>query len=69
VIGNTGSAIIMTLLSYFLVTLAALAFHQVLFNSAVIRFMSSLQVKEFWRGIYPAMLVSSPPVPVMPPCR
>jgi proton glutamate symport protein len=58
VIGKYGSAMIMTLLNYFLVTLAALAFHQVLFNSAVIRFMTSMKVKEFWRGIYPAMLVS-----------
>jgi proton glutamate symport protein len=58
VIGKYGSAMILTLLNYFLVTLAALAFHQVLFNSAVIRFMTAMKVKEFWRGIYPAMLVS-----------
>lgn len=58
VTGKYGSAMIMTLLNYFLVTLAALAFHQLLFNSAVIRFMTAMKVKEFWRGIYPAMLVS-----------
>ncbi len=58
VIGKYGSAMIVTLLNYFLITLLALAVHQVLFNSAVIRFLTSMKVKEFWRGIYPAMLVS-----------
>ncbi len=58
VIGKYGSAMIVTLLSYFLITLLALTFHQVLFNSAVIRFLTPMKVQEFWRGIYPALLVS-----------
>lgn len=58
VIGKYGSGMIITLLNYFLVTLLALTVHQVLFNSAVIRFLTSRPVKEFWRGIYPALLVS-----------
>jgi proton glutamate symport protein len=58
VIGRYGSGIIFTLLNYFLVTLLALAVHQFLFNSAVIRFLTTLKLKEFWRGIYPALLVS-----------
>ena len=58
VIGKYGSAMIVTLLGYFLITLLALTFHQVLFNSAVIRFLTPMKVQEFWRGIYPALLVS-----------
>jgi proton glutamate symport protein len=58
VIGRYGSDIIVTLINYFLITLLALAVHQILFNSAVIHFMTNLNLKEFWRGITPALLVS-----------
>jgi len=58
VIGKYGSDIVLTLINYFFTTLLALMVHQILFNSAVIRFMTGLKVKEFWRGILPALLVS-----------
>jgi proton glutamate symport protein len=58
VIGKYGSGLILTLMNYFLVTILALVVHQVFFYSAVIRFLTPMKVKEFWRGIYPALLVS-----------
>lgn len=58
VIASYGSSIILTLFSYFLTTILALAIHVIVFNSAVIRYFSGLTVKEFWQGIYPALLVA-----------
>jgi Na+/H+-dicarboxylate symporter len=74
VIGQYGMTIILTLLSYFLTTLIALIVHVFLFNSAVIKLFTSLKVSEFWRGIYPALLVafstssSSATIPVSIEC-
>jgi len=74
VIGTYGTTIILTLLSYFLTTLLALVVHVFLFNSVVIKFFTKLKVMEFWRGIYPALLVafstssSSATIPVSIEC-
>jgi Na+/H+-dicarboxylate symporter len=58
VIGLYGTEIIMTLLAYFSSTILALAVHVFFFNSAIIKFFTNLKVSEFWRGIYPALLVA-----------
>ena len=58
VIASYGSSIILTLFSYFLTTILALAIHVIVFNSAVIRYFSGLTIREFWQGIYPALLVA-----------
>jgi Na+/H+-dicarboxylate symporter len=52
----------------------ALAVHVFFFNSVVIKFFTDLKVSEFWRGIYPALLVafstssSSATIPVSIEC-
>jgi Na+/H+-dicarboxylate symporter len=58
VIGLYGTEIIATLLVYFSTTILALTVHVFLFNSAIIKFFTNLKVSEFWRGIYPALLVA-----------
>jgi Na+/H+-dicarboxylate symporter len=58
VISQYGSEIILTLLSYFMTTIAALVFHVIIFNSIVIVFFTDLGVRQFWSGIYPALLVA-----------
>lgn len=58
VIGKYGSSIIFTLFGFFVTTLIALALHVSVFNSLVVRFLTGLSLKEFWKGIYPAMLVA-----------
>jgi Na+/H+-dicarboxylate symporter len=58
VIAKFGSDIILTLISYFLTTLFALFLHVVVFNSAVIKIFTNLKLSEFWKGIYPALLVA-----------
>jgi Na+/H+-dicarboxylate symporter len=74
VIGTYGTTIILTLLSYFATTLLALAVHVFIFNSAVIKIFTNLRISEFWRGIYPALLVafstssSSATIPVSIEC-
>ncbi len=74
VIGEYGTTIILTLLTYFITTLLALAVHVFFFNSVVIKFFTDLKVSEFWRGIYPALLVafstssSSATIPVSIEC-
>jgi Na+/H+-dicarboxylate symporter len=74
VIGTYGTTIILTLLTYFLTTLLALAVHVLIFNSVVIKFFTELKVMDFWRGIYPALLVafstssSSATIPVSIEC-
>ena len=74
VIGAYGTTIILTLLSYFVTTLLALLVHVFIFNSAVIKIFTNLRLSEFWRGIYPALLVafstssSSATIPVSIEC-
>jgi Na+/H+-dicarboxylate symporter len=74
VIGMYGTTIILTLLSYFATTLLALVVHVFFFNSAVIKIFTNLKIIEFWRGIYPALLVafstssSSATIPVSIEC-
>ena len=51
VIGAYGTTIILTLVSYFITTLLALAVHVIFFNSAVIKFFTTLKISEFWRRI------------------
>jgi Na+/H+-dicarboxylate symporter len=58
VVGQYGTSIIFTLLGYFITTLLALALHVIVFNSIVIQLFSGLKVSQFWRGIYPALLVA-----------
>ena len=58
VIGQYGISIIYTLLGYFITTILALAVHVIIFNSVVIRLFTGLKISEFWRGIYPALLVA-----------
>jgi Na+/H+-dicarboxylate symporter len=58
VMGKFGINIILTLMSYFVTTLLALAIHVIIFNSVVIKLFTSLKVSEFWRGIYPALMVA-----------
>lgn len=58
VIAEYGTDIILTLLAYFITTLLALAVHVLIFNSLIIRFFTGLSILEFWRGIYPALLVA-----------
>jgi Na+/H+-dicarboxylate symporter len=58
VIAQYGSDIILTLISYFLTTLFALFLHVLVFNSAVIKIFTNLKLSEFWKGIYPALLVA-----------
>ena len=58
VIAEYGTDIILTLLTYFITTLLALVFHVIVFNSLIIRFFTGLSITEFWRGIYPALLVA-----------
>jgi Na+/H+-dicarboxylate symporter len=74
VIGEYGTTIIFTLISYFITTLVALAVHVFFFNSAIIKFFTGMKVSEFWRGVYPALLVafstssSSATIPVSIEC-
>jgi Na+/H+-dicarboxylate symporter len=74
VIAAYGTTIILTLLIYFATTLIALLVHVILFNSAVIKIFTNLKVSDFWRGIYPALLVafstssSSATIPVSIEC-
>jgi Na+/H+-dicarboxylate symporter len=74
VIGAYGTTIVLTLLSYFVTTLLALVVHVFIFNSAVIKIFTNLRISEFWRGIYPALLVafstssSSATIPVSIEC-
>ena len=74
VIGEYGTTIILTLISYFITTLGALAVHVLLFNSVIIKFFTGMKVSEFWRGVYPALLVafstssSSATIPVSIEC-
>ena len=74
VIGEYGISIILTLITYFVTTLVALSVHMFFFNSIVIKWLTNLSVSEFWRGIYPALLVafstssSSATIPVSIEC-
>jgi Na+/H+-dicarboxylate symporter len=74
VIGEYGTTIIFTLISYFITTLVALAVHVFFFNSAIIKFFTGMKVSDFWRGVYPALLVafstssSSATIPVSIEC-
>jgi Na+/H+-dicarboxylate symporter len=74
VIGEYGTTIILTLITYFITTLVALSVHVVFFNSLVIEFLTTMKVSDFWRGIYPALLVafstssSSATIPVSIEC-
>ena len=58
VIADYGLNIILTLFAYFLTTLLALFIHVFLFNSVVVKFLTGLKVRDFWRGIYPALMVA-----------
>ena len=58
VIAQFGSEVILTLFSYFLTTILALLIHVIIFNSAVIKIFTQIKVSDFWRGIYPALLVA-----------
>ena len=58
VIAQFGSEVILTLISYFLTTIIALLIHVFLFNSAIIKFFTQIKLSEFWKGIYPAILVA-----------
>jgi Na+/H+-dicarboxylate symporter len=58
VIAQYGSDIILTLFSYFLTTLFALLLHVLIFNSAIIKIFTKLKLSEFWKGVYPALLVA-----------
>jgi Na+/H+-dicarboxylate symporter len=74
VIGNYGTTIILTLISYFITTMLALLIHVIVFNSAIIKLFTDMKVTDFWRGIYPALLVafstssSSATIPVSIEC-
>jgi len=58
VIAQFGSEVILTLISYFLTTIIALMIHVFIFNSAVVKFFTEIKLSEFWKGIYPAILVA-----------
>ena len=58
VVGQYGTEIIFTLLGYFLTTLLALFLHVTIFNTIVIKLFTGLSIKNFWRGISPALLVA-----------
>jgi Na+/H+-dicarboxylate symporter len=58
VIAEYGSEVILTLITYFATTIIALIIHVVLFNSAIIMFFTQIKLSEFWKGIYPAILVA-----------
>ena len=58
VLAKYGSDIILTLISYFLTTILALCVHGFLFNTAIVKFLTNLKLSEFWKGIYPALLVA-----------
>ena len=58
VIAQFGSEVILTLISYFLTTIIALLIHVFIFNSAVIKFFTQIKLVDFWKGIYPAVLVA-----------
>jgi len=58
VIGQYGSDIILTLISFFITTILALLVHVSLFNSIIIKFLTNLKLSQFWKGIYPALLVA-----------
>jgi Na+/H+-dicarboxylate symporter len=58
VIAQFGSQVILTLISYFLTTLIALLIHVFIFNSVVIKFFTQIKLADFWKGIYPAVLVA-----------
>jgi Na+/H+-dicarboxylate symporter len=58
VISQYGAEIILTLFSYFFTTLIALLIHVFIFNSAVIKLFTQIKLPDFWKGIYPAILVA-----------
>jgi Na+/H+-dicarboxylate symporter len=58
VIAQYGSQIILTLMSFFLSTILALLIHVSLFNSLVIKLLTNLTLSQFWKGVYPALLVA-----------
>ena len=58
VIGQYGVSIIHTLLGYFGTVLLALLIHVVFFNSAVIKFLTEIPLKKFWKDIQSALLVA-----------
>ncbi len=58
VISKFGSDVILTLLSYFVTTVIALIIHVFIFNSVVIKIFTQIKISDFWRGIYPAILVA-----------
>ena len=58
VIAQFGSEVILTLISYFLTTIIALLIHVFIFNSAVIKFFTQIKLADFWKGIYPAILIA-----------
>jgi len=74
VIGEYGTTIILTLITYFITTLLALFVHVFFFNSVIIKFFTGMKVSDFWRGVYPALLVafstssSSATIPVSIEC-
>ncbi len=58
VIGQYGSEIILSLAGYFMTTLFALLVHVLLFNTLVVRFLTSVSIKRFWSGISQALMVA-----------
>jgi len=58
VVAQYGSGIILTLLEYFITTLIALLIHVSIFNSVIIHYFTVIKISEFWKGIYPAILVA-----------
>jgi Na+/H+-dicarboxylate symporter len=58
VIGEYGTNIILTLLTYFITTILALSIHVLIFNSLIIKMFTGLKISQFWQGIYPALLVA-----------
>lgn len=58
VISHYGTDIIITLLTYFITTLLALFIHVFFFNSTIVILFTNLKLSEFWRGIFPALMVA-----------
>jgi Na+/H+-dicarboxylate symporter len=58
VIGQFGSDILISLLSYSLVVAAGLFIHMIFVYSSAVRIFSGMKVRDFFRGIRPAQLIA-----------
>mgnify|MGYP001828734097 FL=1 len=58
VVGQFGTDILVSLLSYSLVVMAGLFMHMIFVYSTAVRLFSGMKIRDFWRGIRPAQLIA-----------